>query len=97
MTAVGNSEVYLLDDSQCEDHWDKFTEALDEEPEIWNKWFTKEGILARVRNHTMQAWVVCEKDEGVAAIFLSQILVSELGKVLNLFWLKGELPDGALQ
>jgi hypothetical protein len=97
MTAVGNSEVYLLDNAQCEEHWDKIEQALIEEPELWDKWFTKEGILARIRDTTLQAWVVCEKDEGVAAVFLTQILVSELGKVLNVFWLKGELPEGALK
>lgn len=91
------SEVFLLDHQQCEHYWGNITELLDDEPDLWDKWFTKEGILERIREQTIQAWVVTEKEGPIRACFLSQILVSDLGKVLQVFWLKGELPEGALK
>jgi hypothetical protein len=97
MVTVESSEVYLLNQQQCEEYWQTIDEMLDDEPELWNKWFSKEGILGRIRNQTIQAWVVNEKEGAIRACFLTQILVSELGKVLQVFWLKGELPDGALK
>jgi hypothetical protein len=97
MTAVEQSEVFLLNRSQCEHYWTNINQVLDEEPELWNKWFTKEGILRRIQEESIHAWVVCEKDGPIKAMFFSQILVSELGKVLQVFWLKGELPEGALK
>jgi hypothetical protein len=97
MTTVEQSEVFLLDKSQCEHYWMEIEKALDDEPELWDKWFTKKGIKQRILEETMQAWVICEKDGPVTAVFLSQLLIGELGKVLHVFWLKGELPEGALK
>lgn len=97
MTQLAQAEVFLLDKSQCEHYWKDISASLDEEPELWNKWFTKAGILGKILDESMQAWVICEKDGPIQAIFLTQMLVSELGKVLQVFWLRGELPEGALK
>lgn len=97
MTQVEQAEVFLLDKAQCEHYWSDISDSLDAEPELWNKWFTKAGILKRIREETMQAWVICEVGGPIRAVFLSQILISELGKVLQVFWIRGELPEGALK
>lgn len=92
-----DSEIFLLDEKQFE-HYEKSIEAmLDEEPELWNKWFTKEGILERIRDKTIQPWVVTEVGGPIRAVFFTQILVGEIGKVLQVFWMKGSLPKGALK
>lgn len=94
---IPNAEVFMLDEARFEHYWPNITESLEAQPDLWNKWYTVESIRDRIMNNHMQAWVVCEKDGPIRAVFLTQILICEVGNILQLFWLRGNLPEGALK
>src|SRR5512139_745818 len=92
-----NAEVFLLDLKEFEHYWPDINESLDASPEIWNKWFTKDAIFDRIMKETIQVWMVCEKDGPIHAMFMTQVLIADIGRILQVFWMRGRLPDGAVK
>ena len=90
------SDVYKLDVGKVEYYWPHIERELDEEPELWEHWYTKAGIFERLFTEHMQAWVVCEKDGPIRALLFTQVLLKETGNVLQCWWARGFLSPGAL-
>ena len=89
MVALEQSEVFLLNQEQRKAYWDLIEGLLDNDRQPWRNWHSKEGILKKINDEHIQVWAVCEKDGPVDAILLTQILVGELGKALELFLDRG--------
>jgi hypothetical protein len=92
-----SAEVFLLSRGQIEHYWPQIEGELDAAPELWQSWFSKEGLFARMLDKMIQVWTVCEAEGPICAVFLTQILVTDTGKVLYVFWMRGHLLDGALK
>ena len=90
-------EIYLLNREQVEHYWPRIQAELEAQPELWNKWFTLEALDEMIINETVQVWVVSNKEEKITAIFMTQMICAPAGKVLQVFWMRGSLPDGALK
>src|SRR5262245_44143129 len=95
--ALSNSSVYLLNNEQLDHYWPRIEAELEAQPELWNKWFTIEALFEMAMAGNIQVWVVSNSEEKITAVFMSQILCVPAGKVLQVFWMRGTLPDGALK
>jgi len=87
--------IYLLDRKQVEHYWPRIEAELEAEPELWNNWWTLEAIFEGVINEVIQVWVVSSK-EKIQAIFMSNIVCAPAGRILQVFWMRGHLPPGAV-
>ena len=90
------SAIYLLDQKQVEHYWPRIEAELLAEPELWSNWWTLEALFAGMLNDTIQVWVISNPDEKLTAIFMTQILTAPAGRVLQVFWMRGKIPDGAI-
>lgn len=91
------AEIFLLDLKKVEHYWKDIEASLDAQPELWDKWFTKESLFERIQTEIIQVWTVCEKDGPIMAVFFTQILIADIGKILQVFWMRGTMPDGAVK
>lgn len=92
-----DTEVFVLNATQLEHYWPRIEAELDAEPDLWSNWFSKEGAFARLLGGTLQAWTVCETDGPIHALFFTQMSMGEEGTTLQVLWMRGELPEGALK
>ena len=90
------SAIYLLDRKQVEHYWPRIEAELLAEPELWSNWWTLESLFEGIISDVLQVWVVSNSNEKLTAVFMTQILAAPAGKVLQVFWIRGKLPDGAL-
>lgn len=91
------ANIYLLDPKQVEHYWKDILESLDAAPDLWDKWFTRDSITERILSNFIQVWVVCEPAGPIRALFLTQVLCADIGDVLQVFWMRGALPAGAVK
>lgn len=70
-------------------YWPQINEALDAEPELWDKAFTKENIYEGVHGSSIQPWVVFN-GELIKLLFFTQRYMSPNGMfTLQVFWMYG--------
>ena len=93
-TALSPS-IYLLNQEQVQHYWPRIEAELEAEPELWNGWWTTESLFDGSVTGVIQVWVVSH-NEKITAVFMSHILVAPAGKILQVFWMRGRLPEGAL-
>src|SRR5262245_50713612 len=84
--------VYLLNRQQVEHYWPQIESELTAEPELWNNWWTLEALFEGVMEETIQVWVV-NWDDCIRAVFMTQILCAPVGRILQIFWLRGKLTN----
>lgn len=90
-----NSEVplgadcYMLDDEQFKHYWPKLSDALDQEPGLWNCEYTKDGIYAAVLSAQIKVWVVSSGDTIHLAFMTRRCLPANEVPVLQVFWIWG--------
>jgi len=84
------SECFLLDLEQVEHYWPQIETYLDEAPELWDRWYTKETLRARAEGQHLQVWVICSEKGGVIdSVFFSQVLPFDAGRAFHIFWIWG--------
>lgn len=89
-------EIYLLDRKQVEHYWPRIEAELEAEPDLWSGWWTLDAIMEGVMNEVIQTWVV-SFEEKIRSVFMTHILCAPAGRILQVFWIRGSLPDGALK
>lgn len=93
-----SAEVFLLNRAQVDHYWPQIALCLDENPSLWNKMFTKEGLFEDILSGGVQVWVICSKrGEAIQTVFLTQVLSFEVGRTLHIFWMWGKDALEAMQ
>lgn len=103
--AAREAEIFVLNDRQVEHYWPYIEGLLDADPSLWDKLDTKEAIYEKISEGEYQVWTVCSGRNGaITTVFFTEILVSEVGRSLHLFWASGvgalhspECVDGAVE
>lgn len=91
------ARCYLLTGGQIEHYWPQIQECLEEAPELWNKYYTVEGLLHSAYAESVQVWVLCDEREKLTCIFFSRVMASEVGRDLLIFWMWGHKAIGAVK
>lgn len=87
---LNSSKCYLLTREQINHYWNKISFALDDEPELWNRAYTKEDLQSHALAGLIQVWVV-DTNEVLHICFMTERcnMPNGLG-VLRVFWMWGE-------
>jgi hypothetical protein len=82
--------VGLLTNDEFEHYWPEIEKMLDALPHTWID-MTKDSIVSRVFNGSLQVWVMGER--GIQMILFTQIAVFPRGSALQIIWCAGEGLD----
>ena len=82
-------KVAYLTPEMFDHYWPELSQVLDQEPELWNKYYSKQNIWDRVHNKEIQVWVVFN-GQLIRLVFFTQRYVAPNGiATLQIFWMYG--------
>jgi hypothetical protein len=89
--AKEEGEIHLLTRDDVEFHWPEVSRALDEHPEQWNSFYTKESFFERLVDGRMQMWAVRPSATGgnFTLMMFTQVMPTDVGAMLNVPWIYG--------
>lgn len=77
-------------------YWPEIERRLDEDPELWNKVYTKQNMFEKIHNGEIQVWVVFN-GRIIRLMFFTQRYVAPNGiAALQIFWMYGVGVDDIL-
>lgn len=89
--AKEEGEIHLLSEDEVDDYWPTIALCLDQQPELWNSFYTKESFYARAMNKELFVWAVLPAVRGgeFSIIFFTQVMQTDVGPQLNVPWMYG--------
>lgn len=86
---AGHWTIRVMTVEEVSAFWPDIEEALDDNPELWNQYYTKESIFEDVAKGHLHI-IAAAKDETIVMVTMCAVVTWPAGKRLKVFFMAGE-------